>query len=127
VPQLLRGRWWFAGGAHCWCRRHHQTIATPASGCAYWFPAKNAARIPVLGHDTMLSVNFNQVRSQLTAHEAEMQRQAQALITNGWKPDLREGRAVRSGDEPAGFIEPDVWKAMVAQVSDSAGPTMAGE
>jgi hypothetical protein len=50
---------WFAGGAHCWCRRHRQTVATPAQGCAYWLPAKNAYHIAVPEHRTLSSGNFD--------------------------------------------------------------------
>lgn len=51
-----------ADGAHAWCKRHRQTIATPATGCAYWLAGKNAASIHVPGHNTMQSTDFDRIR-----------------------------------------------------------------
>lgn len=53
---------WYAGSAHCWCRRHRHTVATPATGCAYWMAAKNAATVAVPRYKTMLSTDFERVR-----------------------------------------------------------------
>jgi hypothetical protein len=53
---------WYADGAHCWCRRHRLTVATPATGCAYWMPAKNAHVIEVPVHQTLLSSDFERVK-----------------------------------------------------------------